>query len=117
LNETPSQSEPPSSTLNNRPQSDLFELLEPDNNKPPSIESTQSLQTRILDLIPAQAFTGENYWLIAVVMYIKGIEAMADGAGKDEVGRVSLCQLIFYNRLKRAATQWFNGLDMNTQLN
>jgi hypothetical protein len=39
------------------------------------------------------------------VIYIKGIEAMADGAGKDEAGRVSLCQLIFYNGLKRMAAQ------------
>jgi hypothetical protein len=60
---------------------------------------------RILDLIPAQAFTGENYWLIAIVMYIKGIKAIADGVGKDEVGRVSLYWLIFYNGLKGVATQ------------
>jgi hypothetical protein len=105
LNETLNQSEPLSPTLSNKPQSDLFESLEPDNNKFLSMEPIQSPRTRMPNLVSIQAFTGENYWLIAIVIYIKSIEAMADRVGKDEAGRASLYQLIFYNRLKKAAAQ------------
>ncbi|KAI9764731.1 MAG: hypothetical protein M1840_008123 [Geoglossum simile] len=64
---------------------------------------------------PAQAFSRENHIPIAVEMYIKDVEQMAESSGRDEVSREKLCRLIFYNGLRGAAQQWCSQLDPTIQ--
>ncbi|KAI9764059.1 MAG: hypothetical protein M1839_006047 [Geoglossum umbratile] len=66
--------------------------------------------------MPAQTFSGEDYRPITAVMYIENIEEIAEDARRDDAGKARMCRVAFYNGLRGAAAQWFNGLDMETQL-
>ncbi len=67
------------------------------------------------DGILSQTFNGENPKKIEVRMYIQSVETRAACLSVGSDKELGICQLIFYNGLKGAAMQWFQGLSAEVQ--
>ena len=103
----------------------LFQQLEIDNSTEPAL-TPQSLEIRtpipaspytaiMNDGILSQTFNDENPKKIEVRMYIQSVETRAAVLSTGSDKELGICQLIFYNGLKGAAMQWFQGLSSEVQ--